>query len=80
MMTKTNDEPTIDQKMIFNIKIKNDSSVSIHQCNTLANKHLSPTPTVKIVLIRSFMFTFNRGILKHLIDDVEQGDNDGAIS
>ena len=65
--------------MIFNIKIKNDSSVSI-QCNTLANKHLSPTPTVKIVLIRSFIFTFNRGILVQLIDDVEQGDNDGAIS
>ena len=64
--------------MILNIKIKNDSSVSIH--HPLANKHLSPTPTVKIVLIRSFIFTFNRGILVQLIDDVEQGDNDGAIS
>ena len=46
-------------------------STSMHHCLD---------PPVEIVLIQPFIFTFDGGILVQLIDDVEQGDNDGAIS
>ena len=71
-MTKSNDDQVqwwtspkmfLRKKSRNHIKIKNDSSVSIHSCNTFANKHLSPLFCCIIILytfvcLLSFVFSF----------------------
>ena len=62
MMTKSNDEQVqrcfSEKKSCNHIKIKNDSSVSIHSCNTFANKHLSPSRSTFSAIL-SALTSFN---------------------